>query len=385
MTPTDPLAAVVHADPYPYYAQLASGSLHYHAALGLWIAASAADVEAVLRHPACRVRPVPEPVPNALHGSASGSLFGHLVRMNDGAFHTALKAVLIDVLEASDALDRHAECAAQRLDRSAVDYLFAMPVYSIAGLLGVPDEQQAGVFDAVAALVAGLSPLASAGQRATGAEATIRLRTLFGDLLSMERDEIRGGLLGRLVLAAEKAQLDPQAALDNAIGLLWQTHDASAGLIGNSLVQLARRPALRHQLLDNPDLLPGLIAEVARYDAPVQNTRRFLSEDAVIADVALPAGACVLLLLAAANRDAAANPEPERFDIARPNRRSWTFGSGAHACPGSRMAQRIAASAVAHCLDLAEPIWQRLAQPSYRVSLNARIPQFLIGTAQCSP
>ncbi|MGH8353815.1 MAG: cytochrome P450, partial [Pseudomonas sp.] len=183
-------------------------------------------------------------------------------------------------------------------------------------------------------------------------------------------------LLGRLAQAATAARLDPQAALDNAIGLLVQTHDASAGLIGNSLVQLARRPELRRQLRDHQDLLPGLIAEVARYDAPVQNTRRFLGADAVIAGVPLPAGACVLLLLAAANRDAAANPEPERFEITRPARRSWTFGGGLHACPGARLAQGIAAAALTPCLEWEDGRWEQLRQPRYRASLNARIPRF---------
>src|SRR5262249_57507289 len=69
--PRDPIAAVTHSDPYPYYAQLvATRPFHRDDTLGLWVACSAAAVTDVLGHPACRVRPPSEPVPRPLPGSA---------------------------------------------------------------------------------------------------------------------------------------------------------------------------------------------------------------------------------------------------------------------------------------------------------------------------
>ena len=83
--PSDPIAAVTHRDPYPYYAELvATRPVHRDEALGLWVACSAAAVTDVLGHPACLVRPPAEPVPGALLGSPAGDIFGRLVRMNDG-------------------------------------------------------------------------------------------------------------------------------------------------------------------------------------------------------------------------------------------------------------------------------------------------------------
>ena len=67
--PRDPLAAATHPDPYPYYADLvARRPLYRDDGLGLWIAASAAAVTAVLTSEHCRVRPAAEPVPGALVG-----------------------------------------------------------------------------------------------------------------------------------------------------------------------------------------------------------------------------------------------------------------------------------------------------------------------------
>src|SRR3982751_4191775 len=101
MMPRDPVAAVIHPDPYPYYADLvARQPLARHEPLGLWVAASAAAVSAVLTDPKCRVRPSAEPVPAALVGSPAAEIFGRLVRMNDGARHAPMKSAVTPTLEA---------------------------------------------------------------------------------------------------------------------------------------------------------------------------------------------------------------------------------------------------------------------------------------------
>jgi cytochrome P450 len=116
------------------------------------------------------------------------------------------------------------------------------------------------------------------------------------------------------------------------------------------------------------------VREVLRYDSPVQNTRRFVAEDCVIAGQPVRAGEAILVLLAAANRDPAANPHPDRFDLARSERRLFTFGLGAHACPGEQLASAIAVAGVQHLL--ASGLDPRGLRWSYRPSANARIPLF---------
>ncbi len=84
--PPDAVAAVIHPDPYPFYAALrAERPFDHDGRTGQWVAADAATVEAVLAHPACRVRPPSEPVPTHLVATRSGAVFGRLARMTDGA------------------------------------------------------------------------------------------------------------------------------------------------------------------------------------------------------------------------------------------------------------------------------------------------------------
>ncbi len=108
--PPDPIAAVTHPDPYPYYAHLvAQKPLYRDEALGLWVATSAAVVTAVLNHDLCRVRPAAEPVPRALLGSPAGEIFRQLVRMNDGSDRCPLKSAISATLTSIEGLPAAAE------------------------------------------------------------------------------------------------------------------------------------------------------------------------------------------------------------------------------------------------------------------------------------
>ena len=181
---------------------------------------------------------------------------------------------------------------------------------------------------------------------------------------------------GMLANLAGQAPADREAVIANAIGFLSQAHDATAGLIGNTVVALSRMPERRATVRAAPGTLPRVVAEVARHDAPVQNTRRFVAEDGIVAGTAMRAGDAILVLLAAANRDPAANADPVRFDHERINPRVFTFGLGPHACPGAMLAVTIAAAGVGYLLDAGIQLDDLATRVTYRPSPNARIPSF---------
>ncbi len=362
--PADALAAATHGDPYPYYSQLAQERGLYHDdALGLWVASSAAAVTAVLTHPASQVRPPEEPVPHALAGTPAGEIFRHLVRMTDGAGHCALKGAVraahqgLDAPSASAAAERWAARLANELqaveDPSRLTGLaFAVPVRVVMGLLGVSEGHAVECEADVAALCDAFLPGAKGEALDKAQRAVPRLMVL---------------LQNAPVVAALSVAGAP-SALANAVGMLTQTRDATAALINATLLALRRRPELS---LD----VPGLLAEVARFDAPVQNTRRFLAEPARLAGVDLPARARVLVLLASANRDPSVNPDPHLFWPGRLAPQLFTFGVGTHACPGARLAVAIAYGAVAGLLA-AGVCPDRLESAAFHPSLNCRMPVF---------
>jgi cytochrome P450 len=387
--PPHPIAAVTHADPYPYYAELvARRPLYRDDALGLWVASSAATVTAVLTSELCRVRPRAEPVPRALLGSPAGEIFGHLVRMNDGPRHDALKIAVSTTLGSLDAA--HVASASRRWARGLVDELqparqaarvtdvaLRLPVYVVASALGVEEGRLAQTARWTDDFVRCLAPASSPEQIQEGIAAAGHLLALFAHVLDGTRAARPAPLLGILAREARgDGRDDRDAVVANGVGFLSQTYEATAALISNTLVALASHRDVRADVTGDRSRLTPLVQEVLRYDAPVQNTRRFLTGAGTVAGQAMKEGEAILVVLAAANRDPAANPHPDRLDRSRRDPRLFTFGLGAHACPGAMLATTIAAAAVDELILAGLDLEHVADRVSYRPSANVRLPLF---------
>ena len=366
--PASPLAAVTHPDPYPYYADLvAHRPLHRDETLGLWVAASAAAVTAVFTSERCRVRPPAEPVPAALAGTAIGEIFGRMVRMNDGAYHMRMKPGVSAAVAMLDpaVVAQHAGTAAQRLagelepgaaPARIADFAFRLPPYAVGAVLGLPPDALPAVAVNTGDFVRGMAPGATTDEIERGAAAA---RALVEAVRTLPRYRAAG-----------------DETVANIVGFFWQSYEATAALIASTLVALARHAEARELVRRQPQALAAVVSEVTRHDAPVQNTRRFVAASGEVAGQEMREGDAVLLLLAAANRDPAANADPARFDPARRERRSFTFSHGAHACPGEMLAVLIASAGVARLLAAGVEPERVAAAHTYRPSANMRMPLF---------
>ncbi|MEU9236630.1 cytochrome P450 [Streptomyces subrutilus] len=380
---TNPIEAVRLADPYPGYAALvAERPFAFDPAVGAWVAADAAAVRAVLGSAALRVRPVAEPVPAGIVGTAAGEVFGDLVRMTDGDLQRRLKGVVAEALGNTDPA-RAAGLAAEQTravlsaggDVPFEELMFAVPARVVAGLCGLDADGSAQAARLIGDFVQCIPALATPEQQRAAALAAARLRELLGP--GVEHAEAAGnGLLAALVRAARDASWTRTAPLlANAVGFLSQTYDATAGLIGNTLLALTREETPK-----SPSAREAFVREVARHDAPIQNTRRFAAEPFRHGAAEVAPGEQVLVLLAAANRDPAANPDPHSFRPGREEPAVFTFGAAAHRCPGEDLAVAMAGAVVGTLLDSGfDPA--RLpsgpfgpAEVTYRPLANARIP-----------
>ncbi|MEJ8854794.1 cytochrome P450 [Variovorax robiniae] len=387
MNPANAIDAVTHADPYPYYATLRQGPpLVFDDMLRLWVASRADVVAAVLGHPALRVRPVAEPVPRAIADGPAGAVFGRLVRMNDGPLHAVHRPLLQRALAGLDPQVTRAEVlgVARRLASGSLDeWMFAMPLCALAHLLGFAEEDAPRIVADARAFSACLSPLSTRDQLDAADGAVLSLSDRFRHLISERR--IRNGSLLDAVLAQARDDdmVNADTVLANLVGLFSQTCDSTAGLIGQAVVALAREPGLAAAADAHGDGFALLIQEVARHDPPVQNTRRFVADACTVAGVNLRPGDALLVILAAANRDPALNPDPDAFQLERAARRNLGFGLGAHACPGQALAQAFAASGVQAWVEQGIDLdAMRRSGWDYRPSVNGRIPCFRAQDAQ---
>jgi cytochrome P450 len=383
--PRNPLDAVTHPDPYPFYREMvARRPLAFDESLGVWVAASASAVRAMLTSDSCRVRPVAEPVPAPLRDSSAGDIFGHLARMNDGPIHASLKSSIMAALSSLDVerlRQRSAywsEALSGSLDSTSdpggfVEFAYHLPVYVLGDLLGIPVDQLPDVARWIADLAGCFAPQSNQAGIVRGLAAAPHLLNAFAALHGQEAPVGDDRLYSRFAIeASRRGQAADATIVANGIGLLWQSYEATAGLIGATALLLARRPDIAQMVRDDASALPLMIQETLRYDPPIQNTRRFLAEDAVVVGQQMHKGEIVLVLLAAANHDSAANPEPARFGLFRRDRVIFTFGVGRHACPGQTLAATIAEEGIRRWLLSNAPL--PLESLSYQVSANARLP-----------
>ncbi|RXV67834.1 cytochrome P450 [Burkholderia stabilis] len=385
MNPTDPIAAVTHRNPYPYYAALVDGPpLAFDATLGLWVASRATAVTAVLGHPACRVRPLDAPVPPALRGTTAGALFGELVRMNDGASrHDVPKQALRTAFAPidTDALRiRAAQLAARRLpapgDADALNaWCMTVPVCAVADLLGFDETQLDDIAAQVVDFVAALSPLSDAAALARASDAARQLLDRMTERVAQTHAH-DGTLVAAVQQAARAAGWQASGALvANLVGLLSQTCEATAAWLGNALVAWDG-DAQAARVAPDDATLDAFVAEVGRFDSPVQNTRRFVAARTTIEGVTVEAGDAILVVLAAANRDPAVHRDPHRLMPGRAAGPNFGFGTGPHGCPGERIARAVTTGAFGAWLRAGG--WaprDRLAW-DYRASTNVRMPMF---------
>ncbi len=236
--------------------------------------------------------------------------------------------------------------ARQRFD--AVDVLaWPLPNNVMCGVLGIPPSdrrQVARLYRTVMERVPGDETIPP-----TALAAASELRAYLLDLAEYRRRRPLADLMTAIATAeVGGARLPERKVVGMAFVLLSAGIDTVASLLGNALLLLALHPEERAKLLDAPERLPNAIEEALRFESPLQFNARITTGAVEVQGAAIPAGARVLLLYGAANRDERRFPDPDRFDITREPQRHLAFGEGIHFCIGAALARletRVALSA----------------------------------------
>ncbi|MCB0012144.1 MAG: cytochrome P450, partial [Anaerolineales bacterium] len=124
------------------------------------------------------------------------------------------------------------------------------------------------------------------------------------------------------------------------ITLLVAGHETTTSQITNGLLHWLSQPGEWARLGQEPELIAAAVEEMLRFDPSVNAWRRLVRRPVTVAGVDLPAGANLLLMLNAANRDPAIFPEPDKIDVGRANlKEHLAFGYGIHYCVGAPLAR----------------------------------------------
>jgi cytochrome P450 len=225
-----------------------------------------------------------------------------------------------------------------------------LPVMVIAEMLGVEPERYATFKHWSDAIVSVDNTLPGNPPPPEFTASVDELRAYFSAQIEKRRTTPGPDLVSALVAAhTESDALDANELLAFVILLLLAGNETTTNLIGNGTLALGRHPEQMQMLQRDASMLPRAIEEMLRYDGPVQSTARFAKSDVELAGTFFPAGFPIFVVLAAANRDPAHFPDPDRFDITRDPNDHVAFGEGIHFCIGSplaRMEARIAFGAM---------------------------------------
>ncbi|MFT8320317.1 MAG: cytochrome P450 [Bacillus sp. (in: firmicutes)] len=142
------------------------------------------------------------------------------------------------------------------------------------------------------------------------------------------------GILPYIKKNSQKANV-PMHYIRNTTGTMF---NASFGtlyaIFGNVLLTLLDNPSVLEQF-KNEDLIDSGIDELIRFDGPAQGTSRFATQTLTLRDTVIKEGDIVLTLLAAANRDPEAFPNPDEIILDRKKNKHLGFGWGPHSCVGT--------------------------------------------------
>ncbi len=353
-----PLDPQFRADPYPLLHRLRERDPVNETPLGIFRLTRYGDVVRMLKEVPSGVRTRDGQVFGMSAPGLPGAP-GEFLLQQDPPVHTRLRKLMGQAFRprAIESLRPRVTALVEELldrvrDQGQMDVIadLALPVPAtvICEMMGVPvsDRERFTEWTALAThllAAAFLSP--ELFDRALAAAQA--LSDYFSCLIEERRRALGDDLLSELIRAEEEGnRLSSSELLSQCIGLLIAGFETTIGLIGNGILALLRHPQELWKLRADPSLVPAAIEECLRYDGPILLTVRVTREDTPFGDRVIPADRPVMCFLAAANRDPEHFPDPDRFDISRPNDDHLAFGGGAHFCLGAHLARMEAQVAI---------------------------------------
>jgi cytochrome P450 len=347
----NPFAPEVKQNPYPYFAHLRDHSpVYWVESLKSWAVSRYDDVAYIAKNTQLFSS---APIIPAILGDQNPVPEVNWMISADPPAHTALRKLvnkaftprMVAALE-----PRIREIVAQLLDQIAEkggefdlvhDFSTPLPLMVIAQMLGIEPERYREFKQWSDDMIR-----ATGGEEVSPAErerlrnSMDDLRSYFENAIADRRQHPREDLIGALVRAEEDHhQLTAREVLAMCLLLLLGGNETTTNLIGSTVLTLLSHPAELAKVRRDLSLVPQMIEEMLRYEAPAQALLRQATADTKIAGGTIPAGSGVMILYGSANRDERQFPNPDVFDVTRNPQEHLAFGFGIHYCIGAPLAR----------------------------------------------
>ena len=349
--------------PYPYYERVREEAPVHQTPLGFWAVSRYEDVLSVVRNPemfsslAQSNSFVTPPPPEVIEIAKQGYPRVNTLLSNDPPSHTQFRNLVNKaflpkrVAQLEDSIRKIANDLIDAfINDGKVDlveqFAVGVPLTVIADALGV-DRADMPKFkkwsdDSVAPLSGMLTP----ERQIECAHSRIEFQKYMVDRVREREENLRDDLLSDLVQArfdsgerAGEGMTMPEM-LDVIAQLLVAGNETTTKLIAAATLMLVENPEQMAKVRADHSLIPNLVEEALRMEAPVQMLPRFTKDDVEVGGVVIPKGSVVMAMYGCANRDGGKYPNPDMFDIERDNARTQlAFGQGPHFCVGAALAR----------------------------------------------
>ena len=236
----------------------------------------------------------------------------------------------------TDAVEREARRLVEALapdGRAEIrrDLAGPLAVNVVAGALGLQDAEPGVVLGWYDEIVAAVDRVSVGGE--IGPDARQAMGALARHVgATIER--------GDGVLPGATATLAQAEVVSNAAVMMFGGIETSEGMTTSLFWHLLSDPQGWAAVMADPSLAANAVEESLRLEPAAGRVDRYATADVGLGGAEIRRGDLVIVSLTAANRDPATFPDPDTFDIARPNARAHlAFAQGPHACVGLHLAR----------------------------------------------
>ena len=236
-----------------------------------------------------------------------------------------------------------------------------LPVRVIAKALNVPDDRLADFKRWSDDSIAGIGTNITVDERVAAERGVNEFQRYFAAEIERRRTEPQDDLLTHLLNArvddddaevTDRRPLDMPEMLSIVQQLLVAGNETTTKMLAEMMRLLGDHPDQWQRVRDDPARVAAVVEETLRLSTPTQGMFRIVKHDVTLGGVAIPAGARMVIVYSAANRDTAVfGDDPDAFDPDRADLSEHiAFGKGIHFCLGaslSRLEGRVALTELA--------------------------------------
>lgn len=350
------------ADPYPMFCRVRERDpVHWCPEAGLWAITRYFDAQAVLKSEHFSRQAYLDTLEAKSGSQPIIAMQRHELVFMDNPRHGALRRLIGEAINADEV-----KSLRKKIDEMVManltpllargsfdviaDFAQSLPTQVASLWLGIEPEDRAQMMAWIFPLVSGRGVSRDPESTAAANRAADAMAGYFQGLIDQRRVEPRDDLTTALVRVQASAPTDLSDAdvVSVLIAVFAAGHGPGIAMLANTLLALLSHADQWALLKSQPELVASAIEEGLRFDPPSQAPNPVAATtDVTIGGTTIRKGDVVSVIIAAANRDPAEFPEPDRFDITRSPNRHLAFSGGAHFCLGSMLARAEGQSALA--------------------------------------